>query len=53
MGEREEVPCGTLRVDSKPGAGVRLKARVPLYMWVEGLANGVSHVRIHVLGSSS
>jgi len=33
MGEREEMPSGTLRVDSKPGAGARLKARVPLYGW--------------------
>jgi hypothetical protein len=33
MGERVEMPGGTLRVDSKPGAGARLKARVPLYGW--------------------
>jgi len=31
MGEGEEMPGGTLRVDSKPGAGARLKARVPKY----------------------
>jgi signal transduction histidine kinase len=30
MGEREEIPGGTLRVDSKPGASTRVKARVPL-----------------------
>lgn len=33
MGEKEEMPGGTLRVDSKPGAGARLKERVPLYGW--------------------
>jgi hypothetical protein len=42
MGEREEVPCGTLRVDSKPGAGARLKAEVPLCGWVEHLVNGTT-----------
>lgn len=42
MGKREEMPCGTLRVHSKPGAGTRLKARVPLYGWVEHLANGAT-----------
>jgi hypothetical protein len=31
--EREEMPGGTLRVDSKPRAGARLKAKVSLYGW--------------------
>jgi hypothetical protein len=30
MGESKEMPGGTLRVGSKPGAGARLKKRVPL-----------------------
>lgn len=36
------MPCGTLRVDSKPGAGARLKAEVPLCGWVEHLVNGTT-----------
>jgi signal transduction histidine kinase len=30
MGEREQMPDASLRVDSKPAAGTRVKAKVPL-----------------------
>ena len=54
MGERKEMPGGTLRVDSKPGAGARLKKRVPLYgckVWRIGLRLSVYAVSgCNVLG---